>query len=1098
MQENEFQRYVREAFREMDHGVKHPSMQQIVEMADGSAPADAEVEGHLSTCEHCSQRLREFETFAADCERPVSREARDRINNQWPGLRRRIWRYKGGAIVPKWGSIAAGIVLAPGLVWLIMEMLAPSPARLLAEAYHEQRTSVFRIVDSRYSPFRIERGSGSASSKPAQLFKAQGELAERIKARPDDPELLRLQAEASMMERLPGPAVQTLLKALDFQPQDARILADLGVAYALRGELETQPADYPNALEYLSRSIRLQRAPEVIFNRALVLERMYLKDQAVLEWEAYLKLDGSSDWAKEAQKHLADLKAEMKSREDALARIVDDPDKFLALAATGSADAEAFLRDIAVTKWLPRVHSDPRAREATVRLGQILQQKHGDSWLAEMARDIDRSGMAEGLQRLADARVGNQTARAQEALASAREAQQSFARAGSQSGVLWARFEEVTAVRILLRSKECLPAADALVRDLDLHPYIWLRVWSRLEYQTCAVRSGRLGEATPRMREAMEISRLAGFGDAAIRADIGNLETISYIGLPSEIFQRAGESLRIFWSGAYPPVRFGQLVSTLGDVASGSGQRHVALFLARSGVWAISTSDPRREAGERARLAATAQAVGEKSESRANLGIADGLYAGLPVQFRTEPQAALAKVELDRGDVNAVLTRLEKLRASLDPPPAATVTARYYSVLGEAYRRKGLLPEAIDAFRKGINGRGVESLASERERAGVLKTIENSYRGLVAATLASSKDPAEGLRIWQSFRALDAVGISGHIEMGQVPVLSYVELPDGITAWLSRKNQVTLHPLSVSKAEVVKTVTRFRRECSDPMIDDRSLRTDAQQLHQWMVDPFAAQFTDTDRDLIFELDGVLAGVPVQALISPDGRYLGDRFSVMVSSGYAGARKTPPPDITHVLVVANPTLSTTAAARFPSLPDSLKEAETIRANFPGTTILKERDATVASLAASLPNAEIFHFAGHGYSDSDNGALLFAPRDPKISDYELLRSADLLRQDWSRCRLVVLSACAAAAGEVQGPHNPDSLVRAFTRAGVPRVAASLWNVDSAATAQLMATFYDSLARGASPTDALRAAQQKLRQHAGWSHPYYWAGFQLFGTT
>jgi CHAT domain-containing protein len=325
-----------------------------------------------------------------------------------------------------------------------------------------------------------------------------------------------------------------------------------------------------------------------------------------------------------------------------------------------------------------------------------------------------------------------------------------------------------------------------------------------------------------------------------------------------------------------------------------------------------------------------------------------------------------------------------------------------------------------------------------------------------------------------------------------------VELPDGITAWLSRRDQVTLHRFSVSRAEIAKTVTRFRRECSDPMADDRSLRSDAQQLYQWMVEPFAAQFTENDRDLILELDGVLAGVPVQALISPDGRYLGERFSVLVSSGYAGARKSTPPDVSHILVVANPTISGAAAARFPSLSDSLKEAETIRANFPGASIIQGRDATVDSLAASLSAAQIFHFAGHGYSDSENGALLFAPRDSRISDYELLRSADLLRQDWSRCRLVVLSACAAAAGEVQGPHNPDSLVRAFTRAGVPRVAAGLWNVDSAAISELMGTFYGSLAKGASPADALRTAQQKLRQRAGWSHPYYWAGFQLFGTT
>jgi CHAT domain-containing protein len=234
-------------------------------------------------------------------------------------------------------------------------------------------------------------------------------------------------------------------------------------------------------------------------------------------------------------------------------------------------------------------------------------------------------------------------------------------------------------------------------------------------------------------------------------------------------------------------------------------------------------------------------------------------------------------------------------------------------------------------------------------------------------------------------------------------------------------------------------------------------------------------------------------------MSPDGRYLGERFSVLVSSGYTTTRKiTPPGHSASVLVVANPAVTGESAARFPSLPDAMKEAETVRANFADTKILEGRDATVAAMIGLLPGVDIFHFSGHGYSDSDNGALLFAPKDRKNADYELLRSADLLRQDWSRCRLAVLSACAAAAGEIQGAHNPDSLVRALTRAGAPRVAASLWNVESAATTELMGAFYGTLSSGANPAEALRAAQQRIRQRPDWSHPYYWAGFQLYGTT
>jgi CHAT domain-containing protein len=151
-----------------------------------------------------------------------------------------------------------------------------------------------------------------------------------------------------------------------------------------------------------------------------------------------------------------------------------------------------------------------------------------------------------------------------------------------------------------------------------------------------------------------------------------------------------------------------------------------------------------------------------------------------------------------------------------------------------------------------------------------------------------------------------------------------------------------------------------------------------------------------------------------------------------------------------------------------------------------------------MVESLADADIVHFGGHGYTNLQNGALLFAPRHSRAADYELLQSSDLRRQDWSRCRLAVLSACATAAGETRGTHDPDSLVRALTKAGVQRVAATLWSVDSTATTELMKEFYAALGRGEGPAQALRIAQRQIKRLGpAWDHPYYWSGFQLYGT-
>ncbi len=72
----------------------------------------------------------------------------------------------------------------------------------------------------------------------------------------------------------------------------------------------------------------------------------------------------------------------------------------------------------------------------------------------------------------------------------------------------------------------------------------------------------------------------------------------------------------------------------------------------------------------------------------------------------------------------------------------------------------------------------------------------------------------------------------------------------------------------------------------------------------------------------------------------------------------------------------------------------------------------------------------------------------------------------------------------------------LVRAFQFAGARSVVASLWSVADDSTADLMKRFYGYLREGRSKDEALRAAQADLIRSKDFSHPYYWAAFQLTG--
>jgi CHAT domain-containing protein len=79
------------------------------------------------------------------------------------------------------------------------------------------------------------------------------------------------------------------------------------------------------------------------------------------------------------------------------------------------------------------------------------------------------------------------------------------------------------------------------------------------------------------------------------------------------------------------------------------------------------------------------------------------------------------------------------------------------------------------------------------------------------------------------------------------------------------------------------------------------------------------------------------------------------------------------------------------------------------------------------------------------------------------------------------LAVLSACDTGLGDVAGGEGVFGLQRAFHIAGGKNVVASLWKVDDAATAALMARFYGHLfADKVPPIEALRRAQLELYRH------------------
>lgn len=94
------------------------------------------------------------------------------------------------------------------------------------------------------------------------------------------------------------------------------------------------------------------------------------------------------------------------------------------------------------------------------------------------------------------------------------------------------------------------------------------------------------------------------------------------------------------------------------------------------------------------------------------------------------------------------------------------------------------------------------------------------------------------------------------------------------------------------------------------------------------------------------------------------------------------------------------------------------------------------------------------------------------------------------------LVTLSACQTGLGKLLAGEGVQSLTRAFFYAGAQSLVVSLWNVNDAATAELMTNLYKNLTRGVARHEALRQAKIAMTKNPRWSHPYYWAPFIFTG--
>jgi CHAT domain-containing protein len=179
--------------------------------------------------------------------------------------------------------------------------------------------------------------------------------------------------------------------------------------------------------------------------------------------------------------------------------------------------------------------------------------------------------------------------------------------------------------------------------------------------------------------------------------------------------------------------------------------------------------------------------------------------------------------------------------------------------------------------------------------------------------------------------------------------------------------------------------------------------------------------------------------------------------------------------------ANAGPATLAAVVNPTgdLPGTDKEGGIVTSHFAADarTVLRGAAATPDAVLDALKGRTYWHFASHGafsWEDARSSALVMHANAP-LTVGRLQETEGL-----GRPRLVVLSACETGLYDIRS--SPDEFVGlpgSFLALGAVGVLGTLWPVSDAATALLIARFYElHLGERLSPPTALRRAQAWLR--------------------
>jgi len=472
--------------------------------------------------------------------------------------------------------------------------------------------------------------------------------------------------------------------------------------------------------------------------------------------------------------------------------------------------------------------------------------------------------------------------------------------------------------------------------------------------------------------------------------------------------------------------------------------------------------------------------------------------------------------QASREDLDLAFRTMERLKARilLDSMDAAEATATGEEA-GEERRMRRTVLDRIATVQRRLLATGLtdHERAADLAELGGLEMQETELRERIARSSPSfallRRPEIPGIPEVQSVLADDQALVAFQISTREITP-RMANWNGGSWAMVVTRDAVRTVPLPERDAleerisvflGLLQRRDELEREAGGRLYDDL-LRTALEEL------------PDRIKRIVAVPDGILHRLPPAALrAGAGGDPLAARFEISVVPSAALWHRWKLSAVTvgssAALSIADPILpgmgdqpaserltSLSRGLRLGPLPGARREAGTlVRWIGNGSRLITGSEASERFLkTVDLRPFEILHLATHAITDDrqpQRSALVMSPGAPEEDGLMQLR--EVVGLDLQG-KLIILSSCGSATGELTAGDGVVGLARAFFQAGARTVIASLWPLRDEEAAWLVEETSRHLSLGATAGQALNAAK-RARIAAG-APSAAWAGLVLLG--